>query len=76
MWQLFKVKPFKELLKGLNGSLKINIDIVGGVDFYGAGGFNGRINQIPWHMADMIIKEVHASDPSRTYVDIQVELEA
>lgn len=67
----YKGKPLKELLKGLKGTVRFNIDL-SRPNIYGVSGFGGMANQITWCYADMIIKEISAGDGK--LVDVKVKL--
>ena len=66
-------KPLKELLKDLNGKLRVNYQIGNGTDIYGTSGGMMRINQIPWHLADAEIRYVKHPEDTRFY-DIDLVL--
>lgn len=70
--QKYLGKPFKELLKDINGGTKITYNIFNNVGFYGEVGGTMMANQIPWDLADANISNINASISK--YCDIEVEL--
>lgn len=70
--QKYLGKPFKELLKDINGGTRISYNIFNGVDFYGASGGSMMANQVGWYLADASISNINASISK--YYDIEVEL--
>lgn len=67
----YKGKALKELLKALDGKVRINLDLER-PSHYGVSGFGGRCNGVTWEYADLVIKDIRAGD--RKYVDVYVEL--
>lgn len=71
--QKYVGKPLKDLLKDIDGRLRVNIQISNGTDFYGASGGSMLVNQIGWYLADAEIKYVTHPEDSRFY-DIELAL--
>lgn len=67
----YKGKAMKELLVGLSGQVKVDIRTERPTH-YGTNGFAGRVHQITWDYADMIIKDIAAG--SGKYVDVYIKL--
>lgn len=53
-------RPLKDFLKTLPRSTSVNIDYEQTDD--GVSGINGRVNQVPWSVADRLIKDIQLGD--------------
>lgn len=71
--QKYKGKMLKELLKALDGRVRIYIELFKQVSHYGSSGYSGRCNGVTWEYADLTIREVKAEDGK--YVDVSIILE-
>lgn len=70
--QAYKGGPLKDLLEGLDGKVPIIIEIFEGVDHYGNSGFNGRVNQVGWYLADGRILDIKSDDGYTVKVTLAV----